>query len=380
MEIKRRKSRVVEIGNVKIGGDHPIAIQSMTKTHTAHVEKTIEEIHRLEEAGCDIVRVAVPDRAAARAISEIKKQIRIPLVADIHFFWELGIEAIEAGADKIRLNPGNLQRKEHVVQIAKKANAYGIPIRVGINAGSVFDKLDYVDFLKKSRFERSESVVQKMVGRGRVYLDIFEESGFDNIVVSLKTSDVRNTYEAYTSMAPMCNYPFHLGITEAGFAEAAVIKSSIGVGSLLLNGIGDTIRVSLTEDPVHEVHVAKKILKSLGLAKGHDIISCPSCGRCDIDLFGLVRKIEEKVESREKQAQGNGSGKTKKGYKLAIMGCEVNGPGESRQADLGLAAGKDSALLFRKGEVVRRIKGEENFVDAFMEELDVLDKEEEKGV
>ena len=285
MEIKRRKSRVVEIGKVKIGGDYPIAVQSMTKTDTRNVEATTREIHRLEEAGCDIVRVAVPDRAAARAMRTIKKKVSIPVVADIHFFWELALEAIDAGVDKIRLNPGNLQRKEHVTAIANQAKSAGIPIRIGINAGSVFDKLDYVDFLKQNPAERSESVVERMVGRGRVYLDIFEQAGFNDIVVSLKTSDCLNTYEAYTLMSPLCEYPFHIGITEAGFAEAAIIKSSIGIGSLILAGIGDTIRVSLTEDPVHEVHVAKKILRSLGLSKGTELISCPSCGRCDIDLF-----------------------------------------------------------------------------------------------
>jgi len=345
----RRNTIVVPCGNRYIGGQHPITIQSMTTTDTRDVKATIKQIQSLEVAGCDIVRVAVPNMEAAKVLGQIKSKISIPIVADIHFDYRLALESINQGVDGLRLNPGNIGNKDRVREVVKKAKEKDIKIRIGVNAGS----------LEKSLLEKyGRPTAEAMVESALTHVKILEDMEFSNIVISLKASDIHLTVDAYRLIASRVNYPLHLGITEAGTIWGGTIKSSIGIGALLLSGIGDTIRVSLTGDPVEEVKVGKEILKSLGIAKNEiTIISCPTCGRCQINLINLAKEIEEKVKD------------IKKPIKLAIMGCAVNGPGEAKDADIGIAGGIDSALLFKKGKIIKKVS-EKEIVKVLMEEIE----------
>ena len=347
----RRNTIVVPCGNRYIGGQHPITIQSMTTTDTRDVKATIKQIQSLEVAGCDIVRVAVPNMEAAKVLGQIKSKISIPIVADIHFDYRLALESINQGVDGLRLNPGNIGNKDRVREVVKKAKERDIKIRIGVNAGS----------LEKSLLEKyGRPTAEAMVESALTHVKILEDMEFSNIVISLKASDIHLTVDAYRLIAGKVNYPLHLGITEAGTIWGGTIKSSIGIGALLLSGIGDTIRVSLTGDPVEEVKVGKEILKSLGIAKNEiTIISCPTCGRCQINLINLAKEIEEKVKN------------IKKPIKLAIMGCAVNGPGEAKDADIGIAGGIDSALLFKKGKIIKKVP-EKEIVKVFMEEIEKM--------
>ncbi len=347
----RRKTRSVRIGDVIIGGDADISVQSMTCTDTRDVSATVGQIKRLEEAGCEIIRVAVPDMEAARALRGIKRRIKIPLIADIHFNPELALEAIEEGVDGLRLNPGNITDKSKISEIVLAAKEIGIPIRVGVNAGSLDKRL-----IEKHRGVTAEGMVESALWE----IKILEELGFHDIIVALKASDIGLTIEANRLLASQVDYPFHIGITEAGTSWSGTIRSAVGIGSLLLAGIGDTLRVSLTADPVEEVRVGFEILKSLGLReRGATLISCPTCGRCEIDLFKIAQQVEMRLAN------------IKKPIKIAIMGCVVNGPGEAKEADVGIAGGRGSGALFRKGKVIRKVK-EEDLVEALLTEVESL--------
>jgi len=343
----RRKSRVVRIGAVRIGGNFPVAIQSMAKTKTADIAATVRQIGRLQQAGCEIVRVAIKDRADAQALRTIRKNISLPLVADIHFDWTLAMEAIEAGADKIRLNPGNIDKKAQVREVCAAAKLAKIPIRVGLNSGSVGKGRDQVSL---------------MVEKCRQYLRLMEGFDFRDIVVSLKAQNPLDTVRAYRRMSRLCDYPFHLGVTATGLPEEGLLKSSVAIGSLLLDGIGDTIRISLTDKPEREVTAARTLLNSLGVRKFKpSIISCPTCGRCEVDLIRIVQDLEEKLKRLRFDA-GRLPGP------IAVMGCVVNGPGEARQADIGIAFGRHEGLLFRKGRPIRKV-APERAVDVLIAEL-----------
>lgn len=350
---ERRKSRAVRIGNVIIGGGFPVSIQSMTNTDTRDVSATVAQINRLAEAGCEIIRVAVPDEQAAVKLGEIKAQISIPLVADIHFKYKLALEAIKQGADKIRLNPGNIGDDWKVREIVRAAKDREIPIRVGVNSGSLPDDIGH-----KYGHDHPEGFVLAALRQ----IEILENCDFHNIVVALKSSSVTTAYWAYSMLAEKVNYPFHLGITEAGTALTGSIKSAVGIGALLLNGIGDTLRVSLSADPVEEIKTAKIILKALELKKeGIEIISCPTCGRCQIDLIPLAEAIEKKTAHY------------KTPLKVAIMGCVVNGPGEARAADIGITGGDGLGLLFKKGEIIKKVPEnqlEETLLDEIKKMMD----------
>lgn len=351
----RKITREVKIGNKKIGGNNPILVQSMTNTDTHDIEKTIEQIRRLEAEGCDIIRVAVPDMEAAEAIKEIKKNINIPLVADIHFDYRLAIKSIENGADKIRINPGNIGREENIKKVVEIAKEKGIPIRIGVNSGSLEKEI-----LHKYKGVTAEAVVESALKN----VLILEKLGFYDIVISLKTTNVPLTIEAYKLASSKVDYPLHVGITEAGTIEAGTIKSAIGIGTLLYLGIGDTIRVSLTGDPVHEVRVGRQILRSLGLLKeGVEIISCPTCGRTKIDLIKLAQEVEKRTRH------------IKKPLKVAVMGCVVNGPGEAKEADIGIAGGDGEGVIFKKGKVYKKVK-EEELVEELMKEIEKLLEED----
>ncbi|MBC2851312.1 flavodoxin-dependent (E)-4-hydroxy-3-methylbut-2-enyl-diphosphate synthase [Cetobacterium sp. 8H] len=329
-------SRVVKVGNLLIGGGNEIIIQSMTNTPTNNVEKTVEQIKRLQDEGCQLVRVTVNTEEAARKISEIKKEIDIPLVADIHFDYRLALLAIENGIDKLRINPGNIGDDKKVEEVVLKAKEKGIPIRIGVNSGSIEKGI-----LEKYGKPTSEGMVESAL----YHIRLLEKYDFKDIVVSLKSSNVKMMVEAYRKLAKLCDYPLHLGVTEAGTAFQGTIKSAIGIGSLLVDGIGDTIRVSLTEDPVEEIKVAKEILKVLGLKDfGVEIISCPTCGRTEIDLIGLAHEVEKEFEKCDKK------------IKIAVMGCVVNGPGEAKEADYGIAGGKGVGVLFKKGQIVKKVQ------------------------
>ena len=335
----RERTKVVQIGNVKIGGGNPIAIQSMTNTKTEDVEATVAQIHALEKAGCEIIRCAVPTMEAAQALGEIKKQIHIPLVADIHFDYRLAIAAIENGADKIRINPGNIGDASRVQAVVDKAKEHGIPIRVGVNSGSLEKNL-----VEKYGGVTAEGLVESAMDK----VHMIEEMGYDNLVVSIKSSDVLMCVKAHELIADQCKYPLHVGITESGTLLAGNIKSSIGLGLILHQGIGDTIRVSLTGDPTEEIKSAKLILKTLGLRKGGiEVVSCPTCGRTKIDLIGLANQVEQMVADIPLD------------IKVAVMGCVVNGPGEAKEADIGIAGGIGEGLLIKKGEIVKKVKEEE---------------------
>ncbi|MGI6085152.1 MAG: flavodoxin-dependent (E)-4-hydroxy-3-methylbut-2-enyl-diphosphate synthase [Acetivibrionales bacterium] len=347
----RRKTRKIRVGNVYIGGDEPISIQSMTNTKTSDIEATVSQIHALTDAGCDIVRVAVPDMEAAEAILNIKKQISVPVVADIHFDYRLALKAIENGADKIRINPGNIGSVDRVKEVVQAARERQIPIRIGVNGGSL-EK----DLLKKYGHICAEALVESAMG----HVKILEELDFNNTVISIKSSDVRISFKAHKLLSQITDYPLHIGVTEAGTPYAGTIKSAVGIGALLLSGIGDTIRVSLTGDPVLEVKAAKEILKTCGLyRKGVVFVSCPTCGRTQIDLIDIAQKVEKALENVEKP------------IKVAVMGCIVNGPGEAREADIGIAGGKDTAVIFKKGEIIRKVP-ESKIVEALLEEIKKL--------
>ena len=331
----RDKTKVIKIGNRVIGGGNPVLIQSMTNTKTGDVEATVSQIKRLEEAGCDIVRSSVPDANAAKAISAIKKEISIPLVADIHFDYKMAIAAIENGADKIRINPGHIGSKDRLVEVVRAAKERNIPIRVGVNSGSLEKEI-----VAKYNGVTAGGIVESALDK----VHMIEECGYDNIVVSIKSSDVLMTVAAHDELAPVCPYPLHVGITESGTLHSGNIKSSVGLGIILNKGIGDTIRVSLTGDPVEEVVTAKLILKSLGLRKGGiDVVSCPTCGRTNIDLIPLANEVEKLAAGYDLD------------IKVAVMGCVVNGPGEAKEADLGIAGGNGEGLLIKKGEIVRKV-------------------------
>ena len=330
-----RDSKVVKVGNILIGGGNDIIIQSMTNTPTTDVEKTVNQIKKLQEEGCQLVRVTVNTEEAAKRIKEIKEKIDIPLVADIHFDYRLALLAIENGIDKLRINPGNIGSDEKVEIVVKKAMEKGVPIRIGVNSGS----------LEKTILEKyGKPTSDAMVESALYHMRLLEKFNFTDIIISLKSSNVKMMVEAYRKLAKLCNYPLHLGVTEAGTAFQGTIKSAIGIGSLLVDGIGDTIRVSLTEDPVEEIKVAKEILKVLGLKEvGVEIVSCPTCGRTEIDLIGLAHQVEKEFEKVDKK------------IKIAVMGCVVNGPGEAKEADYGVAGGKGVGVLFKKGEIIKKV-------------------------
>lgn len=351
--IKRKMTRQISIGDVKIGGGAPISVQSMTNTKTTDTNATVAQIKALVGAGCDIVRVAVPDMSAAENIYNIKSQVDVPLVADIHFDYRLALKAIEQGIDALRINPGNIGDEERVKAVVKAAKTRNIPIRIGVNAGSLDKKL-----LAKYGKVTAEALVESALE----HIRILEKLNFYDIKISLKAHDVPLTLDAYRLMSETVDYPLHLGITEAGTVNTGIIKSAVGIGALLAEGIGDTFRISLTGDPVNEVKVANEILKALGLKEyGPTLISCPTCGRCNIDLPSIAEKVEKRL-----------AGITKP-IKVAVMGCVVNGPGEARDADIGIAGGKGEGLVFRKGEVINKVS-EEKLVDALFEELDKLIK------
>ncbi len=345
----RKQTRVVKIGSVSIGGDHPIAIQSMTNTRTEDAEATIRQILRLEDAGCEIIRATVPTPEAAKAFSVIKKSIHIPLVADIHFDYRMAIAAMENGADKIRINPGNLGSDENLRAVVSCAKERAVPIRVGVNGGSL-DK----DLLEKYGGITAQGLAESALRKVRMITDL----GYENLVISIKSSNVPLCLEAYERVSEACDFPLHMGITEAGTPFRGTIKSCAGIGAILSRGIGDTIRVSLTGDPAEEVRVARELLRSLGLRKeGIEIVSCPTCGRTAIDLIHLAEQVEKMTEQY--------SDKT---LKIAVMGCVVNGPGEARDADLGIAGGKGEGLLFKHGEILRKLP-EDELLAALEDEL-----------
>ena len=344
-------SKQIIVGGVPVGGGAPVTIQSMCNTRTDDVSATVEQIRRLEAAGCDIVRVAVPDMAAAHALAAIKERISIPLVADIHFDYKLALEAAAAGVDKIRINPGNIGAPERVQAVANACKAKNIPIRIGVNGGSLEKPI-----LAKYGGVTPEALVESAFG----HIELLNRFDFDDICVSLKSSSVPLTMAAYRLMAEKSDYPLHLGVTEAGTVEMGTLKSAIGIGGLLATGIGDTMRVSLSADPVEEIYAAKKILKAAGLRKdGPEMISCPTCGRTSIDLIGLANQVEQRLKSVDKPIT------------VAVMGCVVNGPGEASAADVGLAGGKGEGVLFRKGEIVKKVS-EDRLVDELFALIETL--------
>jgi (E)-4-hydroxy-3-methylbut-2-enyl-diphosphate synthase len=352
MKITRRKTKIIKVGNIYIGGNHPIAVQSMAKTKTSDIEKTARQIKELGNAGCEIVRLAIKDSADVKALRKIKQDINIPIVADIHFDWRLAINAIDNGADKIRLNPGNIYKKEQIREIVRAAKLARIPIRVGVNSGSVRSLKAQV-LRRKSQDKRYGAgdmrLVTAMVESTLEYIKILESFRFYDIVVSLKASSVLDTIEAYRKAAKLFDYPFHLGVTATGLPYSGIIKSSIALGALLSEGIGDTIRISLTDKPQEEVKVAQTILEALGLRHfGPEIISCPTCGRCEVDLVKIVKELEKKLWTIDHRLWTHP-------MKLAVMGCVVNGPGEAKEADLGIAFGRSAGLLFKKGKSIRKV-------------------------
>ena len=347
-------SRVVKVGNLLIGGGNPIVIQSMTNTTTSDVEATVNQIKKLEAAGCQMVRMTINNEEAAKAIGEIKKRVDVPLCADIHFDYKLALLAIENGIDKLRINPGNIGSDENIKAVVEKAKEKNIPIRIGVNSGSI----------EKHILEKyGKPTADGMVESAMYHINLLEKNGFNDIGVSLKASTVKMMVEAYRKISKLVDYPLHLGVTEAGTAFQGTVKSAIGIGALLVDGIGDTIRVSLTEDPVEEIKVAKEILKVLGLIEaGVEIVSCPTCGRTEIDLIGLAKKVEKEFENENRK------------IKIAVMGCVVNGPGEAREADYGVAGGKGVGVLFKKGQIVKKVDESEILI-----ELKKLIMEDEKN-
>lgn len=344
------KTRVVQIGNLKIGGENPIRVQSMCNTDTRNAAATIKQILDLENAGCEIIRVAVPDMVAAKAIKDIKKGINIPLVADIHFDYKLALESIKNGVDKVRINPGNIGSMENVKKVVDACKDKNIPIRIGINTGS----------LEKEAEEKYGRTAQAMVESALKHIQILEKLNFHNIIISLKASDIQRTVESYRLLSQKVDYPLHLGITEAGTLNIGTVKSSVGLGIMLFEGLGDTIRVSLTGDPIEEVRVGWEILKSLKLRnRGVNLISCPTCGRTEIDLIGLANKVEKALLGVDKPIT------------VAVMGCVVNGPGEAKEADIGVAGGHHQGVIFKKGQILKTIP-EDQILEELLKEIDKL--------
>ncbi|WP_026569933.1 flavodoxin-dependent (E)-4-hydroxy-3-methylbut-2-enyl-diphosphate synthase [Sediminibacillus sp. JSM 1682029] len=350
----RKNTRPVKVGNVMVGGKNEVVIQSMTTTKTHDVEATVDQINRLEEAGCQIVRVACPDDRAADAIPEIKKRINIPLVVDIHFNYKLALKAIEGGADKIRINPGNIGKRDKVEAVVNAAKAKGIPIRIGVNAGSLERHI-----IEKYGYPTADGMVESALH----HIKILEDLDFHDIIVSMKASDVPLAIEAYEKAAEAIDYPLHLGITESGTLFAGTVKSAAGLGAILSKGIGNTMRISLSADPVEEVKVGRELLKSFGLASNAaTLISCPTCGRIEIDLISIANEVEDYIST------------IKAPIKVAVLGCAVNGPGEAREADIGIAGARGEGLLFRHGEIIRKVP-EETMVDELKIEVDRIAEE-----
>lgn len=348
----RRETKKIKLGKLFVGGDAPVTVQSMTNTDTANAEETIHQILKLEEAGCDIIRVAVPDEESAEAIRIIQRQIHIPLIADIHFDYRLALRAMENGVDGLRINPGNIGSEERVREVVECAKHYGIPIRVGVNGGSLQPGI-----LAKYGHPTPEALVESAME----HIEILERNGFFECGISVKTSSVTDTIASYRLLSERTNYPLHIGVTEAGTTFSGTIKSSIGIGTLLSEGIGDTIRVSLTEEPLEEVKVGIEILKAIGLRRrGINFISCPTCGRTSIDLISIAREAEQLLSGMDRELT------------VAVMGCAVNGPGEAREADFGIAGGKGEGLLFKKGEILRKVP-ENELLQALLEEIQKID-------
>ncbi len=351
---KSHKTRTIYIGNVPVGGGHPVAVQSMTNTDTRDVAATVEQIKRLEDVGCEIIRVAVLNMDAARAISDINEAISIPLIADIHFDWRLAVAAMEAGAKGIRINPGNIGSNEKLRKLVKKAKEFRVPIRVGVNSGSL-EK----DIRKKFGGPTPEALVESAIRNINLIVDM----GYEEMKISIKSSDAMATVEAYRLLSERTDFPLHIGVTEAGGLIAGTVKSSVALGALLMDGIGDTMRVSLTMDPVEEIIVAYEILRAVKLRhRGPEIISCPTCGRCDIDLFSLARAVEERAR------------KISQPIKLAVMGCIVNGPGEAREADIGVAGGKGKGIIFKGDKILKKVD-ESELLEEFWKEVQIVIKE-----
>lgn len=346
--IERRRTKQIHIGSVGIGSDYPVSVQSMTNTDTRDVDATVRQIKQLEEASCNLVRLAVIDKKAAESIKDIKKLVSIPLIADIHFDYELALESIKSGVDALRLNPGNIGSRDKIKKVVNAAQEKSIPIRIGVNSGSI-----------EKEFEKM-NIVDAMVSSAMKHVRILEDLNFDLIKLSLKSSSVLTTIQAYRKIAGMVNYPLHVGVTETGTIKSGSIKSAVGIGTLLAEGIGDTIRVSLTDDPVKEIEIAYDILKSLEITKiGLNLVSCPTCGRTEIDIINLAKQVEDSL------------GKVKKPITVAVMGCVVNGPGEAKHADIGIAGGKDKAVIFKKGEVIKTVS-EDKILEVLLTEIDAM--------
>ena len=347
----RKQKRIVNIGGVKIGGDNPVAIQSMCNTDTRDVKATVNQIHELENAGCEIIRVAVPDMVAAKAVADIKKQIHIPLVVDIHFDYRLALECMKNGADKVRINPGNIGDRDRVKQVVEMAKEREIPIRIGVNGGSLEREL-----LQKYGGVTADALVESAMG----HVAILDELNFNNVVVSIKISDVPKMLCAYRKFNEISDILLHIGVTESGTLKGGTIKSAVGIGALLAEGIGDTMRVSLTANPVEEIYAAYDIQKVLGMRKtGAEIVSCPTCGRTQLDLISIANEVEKRAANIDKP------------IKIAVMGCAVNGPGEAREADIGIAGGKGEGLIFKKGEIIKKVP-QDRLVDELMKEIETL--------
>ena len=347
----RKKKRVVDIGGVKIGGDYPIAIQSMCNTDTRNVKATVEQIIGLENIGCEIIRVAVPDMAAAEAISDIKKSIHIPLVADIHFDYRIALECMKNGVDKVRINPGNIGDRERVKEVVEMAKERSIPIRIGVNGGSLDKKL-----LNKYGGVTADALVESAIE----HIEILDSLNFHNTVVSIKVSNVPIMLDAYRKFSEISDIPLHIGVTESGTLNSGIIKSSVGIGALLAEGIGDTMRVSLTANPTEEIYAAYSIQQVMGLRKkGAELVSCPTCGRTQIDLIKIADEVEKRLRNINKD------------IKVAVMGCAVNGPGEAREADIGIAGGNGVGLIFKHGEIIRKVS-EDKIVDELMKEIEAI--------
>jgi len=347
----RKQKRIVNIGGVKIGGDNPVAIQSMCNTDTRDVKATVNQIHELENAGCEIIRVAVPDIVAAKAVADIKKQIHIPLVVDIHFDYRLALECMKNGADKVRINPGNIGDRDRVKQVVEMAKEREIPIRIGVNGGSLEREL-----LQKYGGVTADALVESAMG----HVAIIDELNFNNVVVSIKISDVPKMLCAYRKFNEISDIPLHIGVTESGTLKGGTVKSAVGIGALLAEGIGDTMRVSLTANPVEEIYAAYDIQKVLGMRKtGAEIVSCPTCGRTQLDLISIANEVEKRAANIDKP------------IKIAVMGCAVNGPGEAREADIGIAGGKGEGLIFKKGEIIKKVP-QDSLVDELMKEIETL--------
>ena len=347
----RKQKRIVNIGGVKIGGDNPVAIQSMCNTDTRDVKATVNQIHELENAGCEIIRVAVPDMVAAKAVADIKKEIPIPLVVDIHFDYRLALECMKNGADKVRINPGNIGDRDRVKQVVEMAKEREIPIRIGVNGGSLEREL-----LQKYGGVTADALVESAMG----HVAILDELNFNNVVVSIKISDVPKMLCAYRKFNEISDIPLHIGVTESGTLKGGTVKSAVGIGALLAEGIGDTMRVSLTANPVEEIYAAYDIQKVLGMRKtGAEIVSCPTCGRTQLDLISIANEVEKRAANIDKP------------IKIAVMGCAVNGPGEAREADIGIAGGKGEGLIFKKGEIIKKVP-QDSLVDELMKEIETL--------